>query len=92
MEGLDILGLIVEGYGSAGAVALFLTVKGVASIVANNFNTEKLGKTGEVIDWFASNTKKAKLTGDTKVDNILKITAKARESKSLLAKAIKIFS
>ena len=52
--------------------ATFMTAKGIASVFANNFNTQKWGKLGELIDWLASNNKKAKYTGDVLVDSFVK--------------------
>ena len=50
---------LLLAYGPAQVVALVLTLKGIASVIANNFSTEEWGKAGDLIEVLASNTKKA---------------------------------
>ena len=69
-----------------------MTVKGIASVVANNFNTERYGKFGTVIDWLASNNKKAKLTGVDQIDSLLDIAARAVPAKTILGKLLRVLS
>lgn len=75
------------------SIAVYImTIKGIASVIANNFNTEHWGKAGEVIDWIASNNKKAKLTGDEKIDSLLDIAARAVPAKTILGKLLRVLS
>lgn len=84
---LDALALAIP------SIAVYiLTIKGIASVIANNFNTERYGKFGLVIDWLASNNKKAKLTGDDEIDSLLDIAARAVPAKTYLGKLLRVLS
>ena len=72
--------------------AYILAAKGFASVIANNFNTEHWGKAGTVIDWLASNNKKAKLTGVDQIDSLLDIAARAVPAKTILGKLLRVLS
>ncbi len=69
-----------------------LTVKGIASVITNNFNTEHWGKAGAVLDWLASTNKKGKLTGDEKIDSLLDIAARSIPQKTIVGKLLRILS
>lgn len=88
MDSLDLVGLIVEQWGTAGMVAGFLALKGCAAVIANNFHTEEWGKAGQVIDWLASSNKKAKLTGNADVDESIVEEIAKKESANLLVKVL----
>ena len=72
--------------------AYIFAAKGIASVIANNFNTERYGRFGLVIDWLASNNKKAKLTGDNQIDSLLDIAARAVPAKTVLGKVLRVLS
>lgn len=69
-----------------------MTIKGVASVITNNFNTEHWGRAGIVLDWLASTNKKAKLTGNEQIDSLLDIAARSVPSKTVLGKLLRILS
>lgn len=92
MELIDVVGFLIGEYAGATFLAGFVALKGCSAVVANNFHTEEWGKAGQVIDWLASNNKKAKLTGEPTLD--AQIAAKVRESKPVKAlnKILNVFS
>ena len=69
-----------------------LTIKGIASVITNNWNTENWGKIGDVLDWLASTNKKGKLTGDPRVDSLLDIAARAVPEKTIVGKILRFLS
>lgn len=69
-----------------------MTIKGIASVITNNLNTEHWGRFGDILDWLASTNKKGKLTGDEKIDSLLDIAARTVPSKTILGKLLKVLS
>ena len=63
---LDVLALAVPQF-----AATILTIKGVASIICNNLPTQDWGKTGQILEWLASNNKEAKKTGNYNADRVV---------------------
>lgn len=84
---LDALALSVPQWAAGIMIA-----KGVAAVLVNNLDTQKWGKVGVVLDWLASANKKAKLTGDDKVDSVIKLAAEAIPSKTVVGKLLRILS
>lgn len=77
------------------AVALptaFLVAKGIAAVFVNNYDTQKWGKLGVVLDWLASANKKAKLTGDSLTDSMIKSVAESIPPKTIVGKLLKALS
>lgn len=89
---MEIVELLLSTYGGASLVAGLLTVKGIASVIANNFNTESWGKAGDVIDWLASNNKKAKFTGNTGTDLVINEILERKKAKGKLSKFLRFLS
>ena len=92
MELIDILGLLLENYASATVLSGFIVLKGCASVVANNFNTEDWKGIGKAIDWLASNNKKAKLTGTPAIDAQIESRILGVKPKGLIRKVLKFLS
>lgn len=84
---LDSLALAVPSI-----AAYIFTVKGVASVITNNFDTQDWGKAGDVLDWLASTNKKGKLTGDKQVDSLINIAKEAIPQKTIVGKLLRVLS
>jgi len=84
---LDALALAVPSI-----AAYILVIKGIASVITNNLNTETWGNAGDALDWLASTNKKAKLTGKQEIDSLLEIAARAVPEKTIVGKILRILS
>lgn len=84
---LDSLALAVPS-----VAAYIFTIKGVASVITNNFDTQDWGKAGDVLDWLASTNKKGKLTGDDRADSLIKLATQAIPKKTIVGKLLRILS
>jgi len=75
------------------SIAVYImTIKGIASVIANNLNTEHWGRLGLIIDWLASNNKKAKLTGIDQIDSLLDVAATSIPKKTVVGKILRFLS
>ncbi len=77
------------------AAAYILAVKGIASVLCNNLPTQEWGKSGEVLEWLASNNKEAKKTGDAKVDTKIDLIGLGSElipPNTVVGKALRFLS
>ena len=81
----------IESVGASLTVA-FLVLKGFAAVLVNNLDTQEWGKFGKVLDWLASSNKKAKLTGDSFADSVIKEVASAVPAKTIVGKIIRALS
>lgn len=84
---LDSLALAVPSI-----AAYIFTVKGVASVITNNFDTQEWGKVGDALDWLASTNKKGKLTGVDQIDSLLDVATRSIPKKTIVGKILRILS
>lgn len=89
---LDSLALAVPSI-----AAYIFTVKGVASVITNNFDTQDWPdfgwfKTSSVLDFLASTNKKGKLTGNNQTDSLIKLATQAIPKKTIVGKLLRILS
>jgi len=92
MEILELINLFVDQNTAGAVITLFMTLKGFASVIANNFNTQDWGKAGDVVDWLASNNKKAKLTGDLGTDDKVLDVIQRKAPTNTVLKVLKALS
>jgi len=87
----EIIDLLLS-YAPAQVIVLIMTLKGIASIVANNYDTQEWGKVGDFIEVLASNTKGAKLTKSEAANAAVKEALEHVAPKTIVGKLLRMFS